>query len=448
MLLAEKLAAWSHDLAWSDLDRKTVDAAKLRILDSIGCAFGGMGSKPAEIARRVALEAAPGRARIWGGGESAVALAAFANGTMIRYLDYNDTYISSKKEISHPSDNIACTLTLAGAEERSGKELILATVLAYELQCRLSDAFSLRARGWDHVVYGLLSSGLAAAKLMGLSKARAEQAINLTITSYLSTRQVREGAELSMWKACAFSNAARNAIFAAQLAKAGMTGPAVAFEGKYGFWKMASGKFSAGTRKFGRPFKINETWIKNWPAETHAQSAIEAAIELGKEIGEAGKIERVIVETHKAGYDIIGTGREKWQPKTRETADHSLPYIVAAALMDGKVDASTFAQKRLNDRKLLRLVSKVKVKESAELSRLYPRAAANRVSVRTSGGRLLSKKVVYQKGHSRNPMTWQDVEKKFLALSKSRIEAARANRIVSAIKSLEKSGASRLARLL
>src|SRR6266511_6492230 len=193
-----------------------------------------------------------------------------------RVIDYNDTYLS--KEPAHPSDNIPAALAMAEAENADGRELVVAIALAYEVQCRLCDAASLRARGWDHVTYGAFSSALAAARLMRLDVAQTRHAVGIAGVASAALRQSRVG-ELSHWKGCAFANAARHGVFAALLAGAGMTGPAPIFEGDNVFVKLVSGPldgFKLPGPEQGLPkddLMILQTSIKYWPAEYHAQSA-------------------------------------------------------------------------------------------------------------------------------------------------------------------------------
>ena len=334
MSLAERLADYSASLGYGDIG-DVVREAKKRLLDSLGCAIGALGERPVKAAAGLATERyRADAATILGTRRMTTSdMATFVNGLMVRYFDFNDTYLS--KEPAHPSDNISACLSTAEMEGRSGKDLLLAIVLAYEIQCRLCDAASLRARGWDHVCYGLVSSALAAGRLMRLSRDEMTQAVNISLNSHLAMRQVRAGA-LSEWKGFSFANAARNAVFSALLAREGICGPSPIFEGEMGFFREVSGPFELDTGRFGgrsgEGFKLEETFVKFYPAEYHAQSAISAAIELRKEVGRdpLERIESVLVETHEAGYTILGKDREKWSPETRETADHSLPYMVAA----------------------------------------------------------------------------------------------------------------------
>src|SRR5262249_37460758 len=208
---------------------------------------------------------------LFGGGRSSAEWAAFVNGLLIRYLDYNDTYLSL--EPAHPSDNLAAVLAASEVAGRGGRDLITAAVLAYEVQCRLCDAASLRKHGSHHAPYGAISSAVAACKLLGLDAARTTHAVGIAGVCNVALRQTRSG-ELSAWKGCAFANAARNGVFAALLAAEGMTGPAPIFEGDLGFMKLLTGPFElgplAGEEGDPRPFMITETYIKFWPAEYHS----------------------------------------------------------------------------------------------------------------------------------------------------------------------------------
>lgn len=425
-MIADDLAAYAARLTYMDLSDAVVHQVKRHFIDAVGCALAAKDAAPVRIVRRVAQTSIP-------------PLRAFLYGTMIRYFDYNDSYLA--KEPAHPSDNIGAVLAVAEAMKTSGKEVVLATALAYELQCRLCDAASLRAHGWDHVIYGLVSSGLAAGKLMGLSRAQLTQVVNLTIPTYLSTRQVREGTALSMWKACAFANVARNALFAAHLAKLGMTGPNEVFEGKYGLIKQTQQvSMSLDMNLFGKKkshFKILDCWIKKWPAEVHSQSAIQAALELRPQIS-ITDIDHIWIETHEAGYTIIGSGEEKWQPKTRETADHSIPYVVGAALMDGNIDRHTFTPRRFRDKRLFSLVKKISVSENQHLTEIYPHAAANSVRIQLGSGEMVEKRVDYHRGHPRNRMSDAEVEEKFSTLTKHILSSVKQQQLLKLLWNLEK----------
>jgi len=449
--LAQRLARYAHALRYEDLPPETVHEVKRRFIDSLGCAMGALDSEPGRIARALAgTITSTFPATVLGTRhESSPEWAAFANGVLIRYLDYNDTYLS--KEPAHPSDNMAAILAVGEPMRAHGRDLITATALAYEVQCRLCDAASIRARGWDHVTYGSFSTSLAAGKLLGLDEVALVHAQGLAGVPNNAMRQTRVG-ELSMWKGCAFANAARNGVFAARLAKEGMTGPAPVFEGAMGFWKQVSGAFELDVESFGghpstrapghlrteHPFMINRTYIKFWPAEYHAQSAIDAALQLRPEVGPVEEIDAITVETFDAAADIIGDP-EKWRPRSRETADHSLPYCVAVALMDGQVWREQFDEARFTDENLLRLVAKTRVVRNADLTARYPEGIPNRITVQTrSGSEVYKKEVTYPRGHARNPMTDAEVEQKFRQLAAPILPADRLAEALDRLWNLEK----------
>lgn len=427
MTLAERMAEFAIGLKFEDLPAAVVHEVKRRVIDSMGCALGAWRAEPCEIARRVAstFSAERGATLLGTGHRAPPDWSAFANGYLVRYFDYNDTYLS--KEPAHPSDNIAAALAVAEAEGASGRELIVAIALAYEIQCRLCDAASLRARGWDHVTYGAFSSAIAAGRLMGLEAGRLRHAIGIAGVASAALRQSRVG-ELSHWKGCAFANAARHGVFAALLARAGITGPSPIFEGEKGFEKLVSGPLE-NLRFSKEDLMILKTSIKFWPAEYHSQSAIEAALKIRGQIKDIAEVESVRVESHGAAVDIIGSEPEKWRPTTRETADHSLPYIVAVSLTDGEITERQFTPERMADRKLLDLVQRVEVHRNAELTAAYPTAVGNIVIVRLHKGRTLTERVDYPRGHARNPMSDREVEAKFHSLADPLLGADRAKAV-------------------
>jgi 2-methylcitrate dehydratase len=438
--LAGRLAEYVLSTKYSALDPSTVRETKARVIDALGCALGAFDEEPVRIARRTTRALGhKGRATLLGTADrSSPELATFVNGLMVRYFDFNDTYLS--KEPAHPSDNLAPCFAVGESEGASGKELIAAAVSAYEVQCRLCDAADIRHRGWDHVNYGLVSSSLAASKLMGLDGRKAAQAVNIALNAHIALRQVRAG-ELSMWKGASFANAARNGVFAAMLAREGMTGPSPIFEGEMGFFKQVSGPFRLDIRGFGGrrgTYKVNETYVKYWPAEYHAQSAIWAALEVRRRVKDLGRVQSVLVETHEAGLNILAKDREKWSPKTKETADHSLPYIVGLALLKGKVDNTTYSDRELRDEKNLDFISRIKVVEDPQLTAYYPgRGMPNRISATLPGGVEVMAQVNVPRGHPQNPMSREDIEAKFLRLAGPKLGSGRAKRALGALWKLE-----------
>ncbi|MFQ5965841.1 MAG: MmgE/PrpD family protein [Candidatus Scalinduaceae bacterium] len=436
--ISRKIAEYACSLDYNDLSPEVIHEAKRRILDSFACALGAFTSIPGQIARNMGQRVQSNYgATIFGtGNRTTPELATFVNGILFRYLDYNDTYLS--KEPAHPSDNIPAAIAIAEAEGRSGKDLVTAIVLGYEIQCRLCDAASLRSRGWDHVGYVSISSTVLASRLMNMESEKVEHAIALSITPNIPLRQTRVG-ELSLWKGCAAANAARNGVFAALLAREGMTGPSEIFEGKKGFFKQVTGPFNLKIEDFGGKggnFKILDTYIKYFPSEYHSQAAVEAALELRKEI-EAENIEEINIETYDACVDIIAGDKEKWHPKTRETADHSLPYCVAVALCDGTVGLGQFEEERIKDPDLQKIMTKIKVMRNPEYNKQYPEAFPCFIEIKSKSGKTFTKTVTYPKGHPKNPLTDSELEEKFEVLSNGLIKRSNAKGIIDTIWDLE-----------
>lgn len=438
--VAERLAQWAQAVRYEALDRAVVHEVKRRVLDSIGTALGAWKSRPAAVTRAVAQSVSmPGGASVLGSRHRTTPdLAAFTNGALVRYLDFNDTYLSL--EPAHPSDNIPACWAVGQVCGASGREIIAAIALAYEVQCRLCDAASLRKHGWDHVVYGAFSTALAAGRLMKLSVEQMVHALGLAGVCNFATRQTRTG-QISDWKACAFSNAARNGIFAANLARLGMTGPNEIFEGPKGLFRMVTGPFELKWASGPEDWMIRRTYIKFWPAEYHSQSAIDAALQLRPELGGGlEKIDQIVIESFEAAVSIIGSEPEKWRPTSRETADHSMPFCVVMALRDGDVTRATFSDANVRDPQVHAVLDRVKIVETEECNRGYPDGIPNRLIIKTTDGRTLTRMVRYPRGHAGNPMTDEEVIRKFRGLAQGVVSEGTAQRIIEQAMSLETMG--------
>jgi 2-methylcitrate dehydratase len=435
--LAERLAEYTLSVHFEGLPDLVVCETKRRFIDALGCALGARHAEAPRAAERVASRVQHERgATTLYGSLTSPDMAAFVNGILIRYLDFNDTYLS--KEPAHPSDNLAAVLAAGELAGSTGKDLISAAVVAYEVQCRLADAWSIRSQGWDHVCYGAFSTALGAGKLLGLDRPSLVHAQGISGVAHMAMRQTRVG-ELSMWKGAAFANASRNGVLAAMLAREGLTGPAPIFEGEMGFFtEVAHGEFDLpdlGGRN-GAEYMLPSTYIKNWPAEYHAQSAIEAALELRDEIGGPAAVDHVLIESFKAAVEIIADA-EKWHPKTRETADHSLPYCVAVALQDGRVGLDQFSEQRMADPMLLDLLSRIEVREEASLNERYPASTPNRITVTMRNGHSVAREIEFPRGHSGNPMTDDEVEDKFRRMASGEMSPQRQVEVLRRLWELE-----------
>jgi len=420
-----------------------VEEAKKRVLDAFGVALGAFNEEPVKIARWIAESSSSSRlaATVWGTlNKSPADHATFANGCATRYFDFNDTYLS--KEALHPSDVIPAIFAAAEISGADGKKIIEGIVAAYEVACRLADAYSIRGRGWDHVVYISVASAVGVAKVLDLDVNKIEHAINHALNNNWSLRQTRAG-ELSMWKGCAAANASRNGVFSALLAWRGMTGPAPIFEGEFGVFNVALCGDKFDLPQMGgeneAKFKILETSIKYWPVEYHAMSAVEAALDVVRQAGRINPddVESIEIKTFDVAYKIIIKDPEKWDPKTRETADHSMPYIVAAALIDGKVWLDTFRPERYLAEDVRKLMKKMSVKVDPEHNKLYPQGIKNTIIVRMKDGRKFEASSTYPPGHFKNPLDREGVERKFWSLVKGSVNEEKAKGAINIVWNLE-----------
>lgn len=416
--IAEKVADFVTSIRYKDLGEDVVREVKRRVLDSIGVMFGAYREIVPQIAIRSAsrFESKYG-SRIFGTGTMvATDWAAFANGVLVRYLDFNDTYLS--REALHPSDMIAGLLAVAEYENSSGRELVEAIVAAYEVACWLADSVSLRDKGYDHVACIAFGAAAGASKLLGLDVERTVQSLNIAGVTAAALRQTRAG-ELSMWKGCAAANATRHGIFSALLARDGMTGPSPIFEGEMGFIRVVAKEFKDAPLPLGgRDFRLLRTHIKRWPVEYHSMSAVDAVMELRRAHDfEIEDVTSIDVKTFTVSYTIIAKDPEKWAPKTRETADHSLPFIVTRALLDGRIWLDSFKEEKIRDERVLELLKRVRVEVDQKYDELYPRAVPNKVELTLKDGVKMSSEVLYPKGHCDNPLTKEELLEKFRALS-------------------------------
>jgi 2-methylcitrate dehydratase len=431
----ERLADYAAGLRYEDLPRDAVHECKRRLIDTLGCLAGAFEAGPAVIARALARRSrSDPPARILGTQEpTSPELAAFANGVALRYLDYNDAYFM--KSSGHPSDAFAAVLATADATRAGGRSVVTAAAAAYEAYCGLSDAVS-REQGWDHSVQAVIGCAVGAGKLLGLEREALGNAIALAVVPNMALEQTRTG-ELSMWKGCAGANAARNGVFAAQLAREGLTGPEQAIEGKWGLWH-ALGRFEwqpFGGR--GAPFRITQTHIKYYPAVVHAQTAITVAAELHGTI-DPEDIEAIAIDTYWVAQRYTDRNDPNWRPATRETADHSIPYCVAAALLDGAVTEASFSGERLRDPRIATLIERTSIREDPAFSRLHPQEWPCRIELTLRGGKKKVAEARYFKGHAKRPLSDEEVERKFLALAGKALGPEQARTVLAKAWALER----------
>ncbi len=433
----EILSSYACNLTFDDLSPEVVHQVKRTLIDTLGCVLGGFSSEPAQIAREVASKTSSSTpSRILGTEDySSPDMAAFANGVMLRYLDCNDSYFSPGG--GHPSDMIPAALALAGPMRCDGPTVITGIVLAYEVFCRLSDHVVASDFGWDQGIFGVIGSACAAGKAMALDQAQMGHAISLGVVPNVPLGVTRTG-ELSMWKGCASASATRAGVFAAQLAEQGMTGPFEPFEGDRGLWDQAVGK-SVPLDGFGghsEPFRISETTFKSYPSQIHTQGPIELALELRPQV-DTSEIDSILIHAYRGAVSTSATEPEKWAPKTRETADHSIPYLVAVALQDGDVNSASFTSQRIQDPALSILIAKMAIQEDEDFTRTYPEEFNCRIEVTDQSGMKYSAHTANPRGHRLNPMDDSEVEAKFRNLSSEALSRSQCDRVLEIVWSLD-----------
>ena len=386
--LEQDLVNFTDKLRFNDLPQNAILASKMRLLDSVGVAIAAFEAKPSKIARSLACEVTGQEvAQIWGTGKLApLEDVAFANGVMVRYLDLNDAWRT--KDAHHPSDYLPAILAVAESLALSGKDFITALATAYEIMCRFTDNVPFNDAGWDQPVTGSIATALAAGKLMGLEREKLIHSIALAIIPNLSTYQTRAG-ELSMWKGCAGPNGARNGVFAARLAREGMSGPFNAFEGIFGVWNqtLSGKKFDINLPDFTSPWDwgIEQTNIKTHAVRDSCQLPIFTAIDLKEKLN-GKKITSLKIETYKSAWEGAVKDPELWTPKTRETADHSMLFSVACALADGKVVPDSFEEKRFLDADIIDIIKQCEVNVLDEFSNATPQRRNCRIIATTEDG--------------------------------------------------------------
>lgn len=433
------LARFVSTARGSALSQNARRQLKLRILDSLGCAIGALDGQPIGAVRAHVAEFGGAALCTLIGDEAKTApdRAAFYNGALVRYLDFMDSYLA-KDETCHPSDNLAPVLAACEYADADGERLLTALAVAYQVHARLSDEAPVRARGFDHTTQGAYAAGAGVAKALGLDEERTAHAIALSGVGNVALRVTRTGA-LSHWKGLAYPNAAFMATHAAFLAKRGITGPAAVFDGNKGFKEAVSGPFHVDWAHEDLE-RVARTIVKKYNAEIHAQSAIDAVLGLRQQhrIG-PDAVERVDVGIFNVAYHIIGGGEEgdKHAVATKEEADHSLPYMVAAALCDGELSPAQYAPERIARADVQTLLRRVTVHPDPDFSARFPGEMPCRVAIKLKdGGRVVAERRDYEGFHTR-PMSWEAAVAKFDRLAARFAPSEQRSAIVDTVARLE-----------
>jgi 2-methylcitrate dehydratase len=442
MTQVEQLAAFVQGARYGDLSQRAQHTLKAHVLDALACAIGALDRGPIGHLRAL-LDLLGGNplATLIGGGRTGPDRAALYNGALVRYLDFNDSYLAPA-ETCHPSDNLGAVLAASEYAGGSGQDLLTALAVAYQVQCRLSDVAPVRARGFDHTTQGAYAAAAGAARALGLDAAQTAHAVAISGTANNALRVTRTG-RLSQWKGLAYPYTGFSALTAALLAQRGITGPLEVFEGNKGFMDAIAGHFALDWAREDLE-AVRRTNLKRYNAEFHSQSALEGLLELraAHDLGPVSveQIERIEVAIFDVAYHIIGGGEEGNKQEaiqTKEEADHSLPYLLAVALLDGEVGPAQYAPARIVRADVQALLHRVTVRPDEAMSRRFPAAMPCRIAVQLTGGRALSVEKEDYEGFFTRPMSWQQVVAKFHRLAAPHADAALRGEIIEAVANLE-----------
>ena len=418
MTQVEQLARFVVQARYEDLSQEARRELKIRVLDALGCAIGALDGPPVAMLR-THLQDFGGNplTTLIGGGKTAPDRAAFYNSALVRYLDYNDSFLA-RGETCHPSDNLGAILAASEYAGNSGKDFLTALAVAYQVQCRLSEVAPVRSRGFDHTTQGAYAAAAGAARALGLDQDQAANAIAISGTANNALRVTRTG-RLSNWKGLAYPNTVFGAIHATFLAMRGITGPLEVFEGNKGFMDTIAGRFEVDWEHENLEL-VRRTSVKKYNAEFHSQSALEGILELGESHQlRPEQVERIEIAIFDVSYNIIGGGEEgdKHRVRTKEEADHSLPYMVAVALIDEEVTPAQYAPERIVREDVQSLLRKVTIRPDDEFSKRFPREMPCRIQVFLKGGAVLTIEKHDYEGFYSRPMSWEKAAMKFERLA-------------------------------
>jgi 2-methylcitrate dehydratase len=435
--------------SFEKLSDKARTQLKIRLLDSLGSAIGAVEGPPVQAIRSM-LSHFDGNpmSRLIGGGMSTPDRAALYNSALVRYLDYNDSYLA-KGETCHPSDNIGSILAAGDYADISGKAFLTALAVAYQIQCRLSDEAPVRDKGFDHTTQGSYAVAAGVAMALGLDSKQKAHALSIAGTALNALRVTRTGA-LSNWKGLAYPHTAFGGTHAAFLAKFGITGPPAVFAGNKGFMDAIAGTFSIDWHEEDLE-RVTHTIIKKYNAEIHSQSSIEGILELKQRDGfTADDVDQIGIEIFDVAYDIIGGGEEgdKTIVRTKEEADHSLQYMVSAAILDGQVLPAQYEPDRIQRADIQDLLKRVNVVPNDDYSDRFPNEMPCKLTVTLKDGTVHQiEKLDYEGFHTR-PMSWETVIHKFNALAEPYTDLELRDNIIETVQHFEQKQVSDLTQLL
>lgn len=438
-MIVHDLATFVKSANYKELSEQAIEQLKIRLLDSLGTAIGAIEGPPVQAIRTMIDDYLGGSrlSTLIGGGKTTPERAALYHSALVRYLDFNDSYLA-KGETCHPSDNIGSILAAGETTDITGKEFLTALAIAYQVQCRLSDEAPVRDKGFDHTTQGSYAVAAGVSKALGLDEEQTANAISIAGAALNALRVSRTGA-LSNWKGLAYPHTAFGGTHAALMAMHGITGPPAVFEGNKGFMDSIAGQFTIDWQNEDLE-RVTNTIIKKYNAEIHSQSSIEGMIELKKQHSfTAEEVINIEIEIFDVAYHIIGGGEEgdKTIVRTKEEADHSLQYMVSAALLDGQVMPEQYRQNRIEADDIQSLLQKVNVVPRQEYSDRFPDEMPAQITVHLRNGQTYEiEKTDYEGFHTR-PMSWETIIQKFEGLAKPYTSKTLRDQIINTVQDIE-----------
>ncbi len=438
--ITAKMARWAADVTYNDLGDRAKHEARRFLLDSLGCAFGGLRQEDAEIALGVLDDiGGKGPSTIIGTGKKTDPVtASLANALMIRIMDYNDIYW--QQDPSHPSDIIPAAMACGERAQRNGKDFVLGIILGYEFECRLCEAAfpGVRERGWHHATLTAFVSPIVAGRMLGLSWEKIQHAIGISASRHATYGAVTAG-KLTMMKNTVDPMATQSGVMAALLAERGYTGPEHVIDGKEGIVRCLGPdwKLDVLVDGLGDSWRIERCGMKAFPTEalTHAPISAVLDIVIGNDL-KPEQVAKVHIRSLARAADILADPT-KYDPRSKETADHSLPYVIAAAIAERQVTPAQFVQEKILDPRIREQLGKVEVVADPEIEKLFPKLQRVIVTIKTTDGRELTKQLDYPKGDPRNPLSDREIEEKFDALAAPVLSEGRRRRLKEAVWKLD-----------
>jgi len=438
-----RMSRWAAGLSYQQLSQEAVYQAKRFLLDSIGCALGGYQQHDVKIALQVLDEiAGRGPATVIGTGKRVDAVSAsLANALMIRCMDYNDIYW--KQDPSHPSDIFPAAMACCERAKSNGKELIVGLVLGHEFEMRFCEAAfpGIRERGWHHATLTAFVSPIVAGRALHLGWEKIQHAIGISASRHATLGAVTAG-KLTMMKNTVDPMATQSGVLAALMAEKGYTGPEHVVDGKEGLTHCfgPSWKLNLLTDGLGESWRITQCGMKAFPTEALTHTPISAVLDIVKSNDlKPEQVEKVQIRSLARAADIL-SDPSKYDPQSKETADHSLPYVIAAAIAERQVTPVQFEMKKIMDPTIRAQLKKVEVVADPEIEKVFPALQRVIVNLTTVDGRTFTKQLDYPKGDPRNPLSDGEVEEKFSALAEGVLSAGAQKKLKDAIWNLEKAG--------